>query len=124
VFERREEGDTVRGEVVCLEKENLGGDESEEARKRREEEDQDDTSLLPPAFELPNDTYIYISRLYRKTEYLHRIKTFFFAKHILYDWLPRQPSPHTHIFAHIHKHGQAQTYVHYTHTSLEAHIHT
>jgi len=39
VFERREEGDTVRGEVVCLEKENLGGDESEEARKRREEED-------------------------------------------------------------------------------------
>ena len=39
VFERREEGNTVRGEVVCLEKENLGGDEPEEARKRSEEED-------------------------------------------------------------------------------------
>jgi len=39
VFERREEGNTVRGEVVCLEKENLGGDAPEEARKRREEED-------------------------------------------------------------------------------------
>lgn len=69
--------------------------QGKEGRRRT----QDDTSLLPPAFELVNDIYIYISRLYRKTEHLHRIKTFFFAKHILYDWLPRH---HTHTSWHTY----------------------